>query len=136
MNAAASPNPSAKTDRQQIEEAIQGFIAAYNRGDAGSLLDCYAEDLIKDRQGAAAETREVTAARIAQGMRENTGHLEVDNTELVVSGDLAYARGTFRLTITPRAGGPPTSFSRRYLEIWRKREGRWVVTRTMDNTAP
>ena len=132
----ARPIPSSPhtRDREQIEEAIQSFIAAYNAGDVERLLQTYAEDLIKDRLGAAAETKAALAERLAASLRENTGFLEVWNSEIEISGDLAYVRGTFRVTLTPRSGGEAMVAHRRFVEIWRKRDGRWLVTRTMDNT--
>jgi len=124
------------SDRDEIAAAIDRFIRAYNAGDLEQLLACYADDLIKDRQGAAAETRGETAERIRSVFRDYEGRLSVSNDEIVASGDLAYARGSLKITLTPRAGGPPLHLQRRFLEIWRKREGRWLVVRTMDNTAP
>ena len=122
-------------DRDRIAAAIDAFIAAYNAGDVAKVLAYYADDLIKERQDAAAETKKETARRIEQVFRDFEGRLSVSNDEIVTSGDLAYARGTLRLTLTPRAGGAPRVLERRFLEIWRKREGDWLVVRTMDNTA-
>ena len=42
-------------------------------------------------------------------------------------------RGTFRVTLTPKAGGEAQTIDRRYLELWRKENGRRLVVRTMDN---
>ena len=92
--------------------------------------------MIKDRQGAAAESKSETAKRVAAVFRDYTTDLDVRNDEIVASGDLAYVRGVLRVTLTPRAGGPPQSFERRFLEIWRRSGGRWLVARTMDNTGP
>ena len=39
-----------------------------------------------------------------------------------------------KITLTPKADGEPQTIERRYLEIWRKEDGRWRVARTMDNT--
>jgi len=123
------------TDRQQIEAAIARFIAAYNAGDAAGLASCYDPDLIKLRQGAPPESRDETAARIAKVMEGYTGRLEVRNDEFLISGDLAVVRGELRLELTPRAGGDTQALQRRFLEVWRKKNGRWLVFRTMDNAA-
>jgi ketosteroid isomerase-like protein len=126
---------AAAGDRDRIAAAIDAFIAAYNAGDVAKVVACYAEDLIKERQGAASETKAETAGRIEQVFRDFDGRLSVSNDEIVTSGDLAYARGMLRLTLTPRAGGAPRVLERRFLEIWRKRGGNWLVVRTMDNSA-
>jgi ketosteroid isomerase-like protein len=131
-SAAALPNP-AMNDEDQIREAIGGFVAAYNAGDADRVLSYYGEDLIKLQAGAAPETRAETARRVKDVLSHFTGRLEVHNDEIAVSGDMAFTRGRLALTLVPRAGGAAQTIERRYLEIWRKRSGRWVVVRTMDN---
>jgi uncharacterized protein (TIGR02246 family) len=122
------------TDKEQIQAAIEGFIAAYNAGDIAGVVDCYAPDLIKLRQGAPAESRDETAARVSQVMATYAGRLEVRNDEFLVSGDLAVVRGELRIELTPRRGGEKQLLQRRFLEIWRKAGGRWRVFRTMDNS--
>ena len=123
------------TDEEQIAEAVERFIRAYNGGDVETIVAYYADDLIKDRQGAPPERKAETVERVRGVLRDFRGNLSVTNDEIVVSGDVAYARGSLRITLTPRAGGAPQRIERRFLEIWRKRGGRWLVTRTMDNTA-
>ena len=121
--------------RDEVQAAIDGFIAAYNSGDLNGVLDSYDDSLIKLRQGATPETKSEVARRLAQVFETFRTRVEVLNQEIEVSGDLAFARGRFRVTFTPRAGGERRELQRRYLEIWRRRGGRWRVARTMDNTA-
>jgi ketosteroid isomerase-like protein len=131
---ARDPGNGAMSDRDLIAAAIDRFVEAYNAGDLPRVLGYYSDDLIKLRDGAATETKAEAARRIEQGFRDFQGHLVVSNEEIVTSGDLAYTRGSFRLTLTPRGGGADRVFERRFLEIWRKRHGEWRVLRTMDNT--
>jgi uncharacterized protein (TIGR02246 family) len=121
--------------RDEVQAAIDGFIAAYNSGDLNGVLDSYDDSLIKLRQGATPETKSEVARRLARLFESFRTRVEVLNQEIEVSGDLAFARGRFRVTLTPRAGGARRELQRRYLEIWRNRAGRWRVARTMDNTA-
>ena len=123
------------SDREEIEAAINGFIAAYNSGDLNGVLESYDDSLVKLRQGATPETKSEVARRLARVFEGFRTRVEVLNQEIEVGGDLAFARGRFRVTLTPRAGGARQEVQRRYLEIWRKRGGRWRVARTMDNTA-
>ncbi len=123
------------SERDEIEAAIAGFIAAYNSADLNGVLDSYDDSLIKLRQGATPETKSEVARRLARVFESFRTHVEVLNQEIEVGGDLAFARGRFRVTLTPRAGGERRELQRRYLEIWRRRGGRWRVARTMDNTA-
>ena len=120
-------------DRTQILQSIDRFVAAYNAGDVEALLPLYAEDLIKLGHGRAAESKADVAARLRASFEQYNRHLEAGIDEFEIAGDLAYTRGWIRITLTPKSGGAPLRVERRSLEIWRKRAGRWVATRTMDN---
>jgi ketosteroid isomerase-like protein len=122
------------TDTEQIEKEIRRFIAAYNASDVAGVVRCYDGALIKLRQGAPAESRDEAERRISQVMDRYTGHLEVRNDEILLSGDLAVVRGELRIELTPRGAGDRQSLRRRFLEVWRKTNGEWRVHRTMDNT--
>jgi adenylate kinase family enzyme/ketosteroid isomerase-like protein len=121
------------TDEATIKSAISGFINAYNNGDIEGVLACYADDLIKVRNGAPPETKLETGKRVAAVFEKFHSRVDVVIDEIQVSGNLAYTRGSFRVTLSPKAGGDPQVVERRYLEIWHKDRGRWLVARTMDN---
>jgi len=121
------------SEHEAILAAIQAFVVAYNSGNMTELLARYDDDLVKMRQGADPESKQETARRLREVFDRFNTHVEVSNTEVVVSGDIAFTRGSFRVTLTPRDGGERQLISRRYLEIWRKRVGAWKVARTMDN---
>lgn len=129
----ADPREDKMDDKKAIESAIAEFATAYNAGDLARVLAYYGDDLIKVRNGAPPETKAETAKRIAAAFAKFRSRVEVANDEIYVSGDLAFTRGRFRVTLTPKAGGDPQIADRRYLEIWRKDRGRWLVVRTMDN---
>jgi ketosteroid isomerase-like protein len=136
---AAPDKPAARKnlgDRDQIAAGTEGFVAAYNAGDLAALMSHYAEDLVKSRQGGATETKKDTAARNFQVFQNFKGQLSVSTEEIVTSGDMAYTRGTFKVVLTPRQGGPDQVIERRFLEILRKQNGEWLITRTMDNAIP
>lgn len=123
------------SDREKILAAIDGFVSAYNSAELDALLSYYAEDLVKVRQGAPPESKREIAQRLRRVFDSFKTRVEVDNTEIVVRGDIAFTRGKFRVILTPRDGGELQESTRRYLEIWRKRKDVWQVTRTMDNEA-
>ena len=121
-------------EEKAIENSISEFVRVYNAGNLEGVLAYYTEDLIKVRQGGPAETKAETAKRVAGVFDKFRSRVNVSNDEIRVSGQMAYTRGAFRVTLTPKAGGEPQVIERRYLEIWRKENGRWRVARTMDNT--
>ena len=133
---AAPDKPAARknlSDRDQIAAGTESFVAAYNAGDLAAFMSHYAEDLVKCRQGGSTETKKDTAARNFQVFQTFQSTLSVTTEEIVTSGDMAYTRGTFRVVLKPRQGGPDRVIERRFLEILQKQGGQWLVTRTMDN---
>jgi ketosteroid isomerase-like protein len=121
------------TVKEEIKRAINEFIIAYNSGDIHAVLACYGDDLIKLRQGAPPETKPEVAQRVAEVFKNFHSRVDVSNDEILVAGELAFTRGSFRVTLMPKAGGESQTIERRYLELWRKENGRWLVVRTMDN---
>ena len=122
-------------DESQIRALIDKFAEAYRAGDLQGVLDCYADDLIKLRNGAPAETKEIVAGRIAQVFANFLTTVEARVDEILIDGDLAVVRGDFIVTLAPKSGDQTQTIDRRYIEVWRKADGRWLVARTMDNVA-
>lgn len=123
------------SQEKEIESAIECFIKAYNDGNMDGMLACYGDDLIKLRQGAPPETKAEVASRVAAVFAKFNSRVDVTIDEILVSGTSAFTRGSFIVTLTPKAGGESQTIERRYLEIWRKEGERWLVVRTMDNSA-
>ena len=121
------------SEQKAIEAGISEFITAYDSGDVDSILRYYGDDLIKVRTGAAPETKSDLSRRVKEVFEKYDSQVKVCNEEIEVSGDIAFTRGSFRVSYTPKAGGETQVLERRYLEIWRKEQGRWVVVRAMDN---
>jgi ketosteroid isomerase-like protein len=121
-------------EEDAIEACISEFVKVYNAGNLEGVMAYYTDDLIKVRQGGPAETKPETAKRVAGVFDQFHSRVDVINAEIRVSGEMAYTRGSFRVTLIPKAGGESHFIERRYLEIWRKENGRWRVARTMDNT--
>lgn len=78
-------------------------------------------------------------------VREVLGHMHAlyerqvacDSAEVVVSGNLAFDRGRFAQTITPRDGGVTTSEEGHYLWMYRRDEsGRWWLVRIIGSVTP
>jgi uncharacterized protein (TIGR02246 family) len=124
------------TAEEQIRAAIDSFTRAYRAKDLAALLGLYGDDLIKDRAGAPPEGKQRTAERVRGVFDAFDTDIEVEVAEIRVSGDMAFARGSFIVTLTPRDGRATTTLRRRYLEIWSNETGAWRVIRTMDNEAP
>lgn len=123
------------TETEHIEQRISEFINSYNQADLNAILDYYSDDSIKIRSGSPPETKSEFAQRVRQLFEKFDSQVAVNNEEIQVHGSVAFTRGSFSVSYTPKGGGETQYLNRRYLEIWRKEDGRWVVTRAMDNTA-
>lgn len=78
-------------------------------------------------------------------VREVLGHMNAlyerrvicDSAEVVVSGNLAFDRGRFAQTLTPRDGGVVESEEGHYLWMYRRdADGRWWLARIIGSVAP
>ena len=124
------------TAEEQIRSAIASFADAYRARELDNLVSLYSDDLIKDRAGALSETKAQAAQRVRRVFEDFDTDIEVEIAEIYACGDLAYVRGAFTVTLSPRGGDSPATIRRRYLEIWRNEAGSWRVARTMDNETP
>lgn len=119
--------------RAAIERVIQRFIAAYDAGDVAAVVDCYDPALVKLRAGAPPGSRADVERRLREAFAAFSGSVGAVVDEIVVSGDIAFTRGSFTVTLTSRKTDARQQIARRYVEIWRRVDGRWLVFRTMDN---
>lgn len=54
--------------------------------------------------------------------------------EIQISGDMAFSRGTYTLSITPKEGGPTTTFDGKWLDVdKRQKDGSWKIYIDMVN---
>lgn len=110
----------------------------YSAGRYSDIPELYTKDaLIMPRGRPVVEGRE--------GMRRAVGGLaagrkveiDIDEREIVVSGDHAWMIGDFEVSYTPRDGGTPTVERGRSLILFRRdRDGTWRIHRDMDSPAP
>ena len=59
----------------------------------------------------------------------------ITNLEVEASGDLAFARGTFNATLTPKGKGEPVAVDGKYLTILKRQpDGSWRIHRDAFNS--
>jgi ketosteroid isomerase-like protein len=124
-----------QSSQAAIVQSIDRFRNAFNSGNQDEIARYYTDDMVKIRQGSPSEGKSDVIRRLMDTFREFNGHLDVANDEIVVNGTMAFTRGTFVVSLTPKAGGDSRVFRRRFLEIWRIQNGAWRVSRSMDNSA-
>lgn len=114
------------------------YLAAINSGDMATLSALTDEDHIMLIPGRAPLVGK------AANDAANARYFEQFNTderwnplETVIDGNLAYQRGSFTSTATPKAGGAGRTASGSFLRIYRRQpDGSWRMTRDMFNSGP
>jgi uncharacterized protein (TIGR02246 family) len=139
------PAPASAGLSAEDEAAIRALDAQWGRassaGDANALASLYASDATvlppnePMRQGEAAKKYWIDITNSFSGPTELTP------TAVGGGGDLAYAVGTYRATLTPRKAGakPLPTEEGKYLEVLRKQaDGSWKIIYDMwsPNAAP
>jgi len=125
---------NASPEEMVIKEAIAGYTAAFNKGDAAGVAAFWAEDAeYHADDGTAARGRAAVAERFKSLFADNKGlTLAVTATSVKVLGpSVALVEGTARVT-DPKAGADESPFE----SVWIKgADGRWLIGRLRDLSA-
>ena len=78
------------------ETMAKSWEATHNTGDAAAVAAYYTEDGIRmPPNSPAVEGREAIAAQIKQGMDNGIAKVRLETDEVMTSGDMGWARGTY-----------------------------------------
>jgi len=123
-------------DEAAITEFNRRYLGAINDGDIATLSSLTTADHIMIASG-----RPPTVGKKANDEANGRAFekFDIDETwtplETVISGDLAYQRGTFTVSATPKAGGDTSHSTGNFLRIYRKQpDGSWRMVRDMFNS--
>jgi uncharacterized protein (TIGR02246 family) len=144
ISACAAPQPEAAepaadpaADMAAIAAMRQGYQTAFNAGDAAGVAayltaDAYdMENGIPTMVGNSAVQEGLTA-----NFQQNNAQIEITSQKTDVDGDIAYDRGTYRITMTPKAGGAAMTEEGRYLVVAKRQaDGSWKLVELMGNVA-
>ncbi|MDQ3242821.1 MAG: DUF4440 domain-containing protein [Gemmatimonadota bacterium] len=136
---ASAPAADAAADEQAIRAINPAWFKAHQAGDVAGLVAQYSDDAVISVPGAppvrgTAAIRESFTKEVrdmaAAGLSQKPGA----NPEFAVSGDLGYEWNTF--SVTDKAG--KTVDTGKYLSVFGRRNGKWVIVRDIWNsdTAP
>jgi ketosteroid isomerase-like protein len=134
--APASSPETTEADIQALREMSPQFLAAFNAGE--STAEMFTEDAVRmaphlpDIVGQEA-IRENDLAYFADFTATQTATTD----EVQVYGDVGFARGTWRVLETPKAGGDEVERNGKWLIIFeRQSDGQWKATRHIWNQEP
>jgi uncharacterized protein (TIGR02246 family) len=112
------------------------FAASLEAGDVDRWLAMWTDDGIQmppDEPAAVGKDRIRT--RMAAALNKFKVDMEIKNEELQHAGDLAYARGTYKATLTPKTGGAAMPIDGKFMTILsRQADGSWKIHRDMFNS--
>ena len=140
--AQSKPQPGSKPTLEQdlaaITEFNRKYLKAINDGDIATLSSLTDEGHIMITPG-----RPPLIGKAANDAANGGAfqRVKIDETwtpvETVVSGDLAYQRGTYTVAATPKAGGNTTKTSGHFLRIYQRQpNGEWRMTHDTFNSVP
>ena len=124
--AAPVDTAAAEADVRRTEGEM---LAAFKARDHSKLAGYYADDAVMATPGRAAASGKAAIAQMLEAdMKDPAFALDFANARTLVaaSGDIAYTRGTFRVTFTDPATKKPRQGGGHYVTIFRKQpDGSW-----------
>lgn len=134
---ASAQTHSKADDEKGIAEFNKQYLAAINGGDAAALGRLTTEDHMMISSGAAPMVgKQAMIDAMTRGFQTTRIEEHWMPEETVISGDLAYQRGTFTVAATPKAGGETRKTSGNFLRIYRRLpDGTWNMVRDVFNSS-
>jgi uncharacterized protein (TIGR02246 family) len=119
------------SDERAIRDLVAEWLRCTASGDLPRVLPLMSEDVVFLTPGQPPLRGRAAFAASAEVMR---GQVRIDATsrvhEVQVMGEWGYCWNELAVTVTPRAGGPPTRRSGHTLSIFRRQpQGAWVLVR-------
>lgn len=127
---------SVADDLAAIADFNRQYLAAINDGDIQALASLTTEDHMMIASGGTPLHGKQALIDAMTGAFERFAFEESwAPEETVVSGDLAYQRGTFVVNAMPKDGGEASRTEGNFLRIYRRQpDGRWLMTRDSFNS--
>jgi uncharacterized protein (TIGR02246 family) len=130
----SQPGPLPDRDVAAIRSGLDQWVKAVNAGDWATAASLFTENAsFMPPNGPAVEGR----ANVQAWMAGFPKMQEIGAKYLEVQGrnDLAYARGTYALTLAPQGGAPAIKDNGKFVEIHRKQpDGSWKVALDIFNS--
>ena len=127
--AAAPRRHSQAADLAAIESYNQRYLEAINDGDAATLNALTPDDhLMMMPNQPVVSGRDRLEAANRRMVEQFSIHETWQPVETVIDGGLAYQRGTFSTTATPKGGGSARTSDGKFLRIYRRlADGSWTM---------
>jgi ketosteroid isomerase-like protein len=119
----------ASTREAELRSAIATFRTSLNGGDSASFFGLLAPDLEVFVPGAHPIRGPAARAYFRPLFTQVKPEIgPFTDEEITLSGDIAIQRHSYRLSTTPRSGGPATTVIGSGLHVWKRTpDGQWQV---------
>lgn len=137
MLGACNSAESAANVETAVNAAYQEYAASLHAGDAERWIALWTEDGVQMPPGAPAVSGKENIVSGLRGALEvfSFSDMQINNEEVQVVDDWAYARGTYTVTYVPKNGGDPIFIDGKYLSIFQKQpDGSWKLHRDIFNS--
>ena len=126
------------SDRESIDQLMKAWSKAVETADLETLVSLVTEDCEFWTNGAPPLIgREALASAFGPFLKRYEMRQELACQELVISGNLAFLRGTEINHLTPTGGGEPIVRRQRAFSVLRRSpDGEWLFARGMTNLPP
>jgi uncharacterized protein (TIGR02246 family) len=137
----ASCSPQPTVDLAAEEATLRKLDAEWSQAaqakDVDKFVSYYAEDGALLGQHSPIATGPAEIRKVVAGLMALPGvslSFAPNKVEVAKSGDLAYVRGSFKMTFNDPAGKPVNDVGK-YVEVWKKQAGgQWKVAADIFNT--
>ena len=126
-----------EVDLEAINRVRDAHVAALNAGDTGAWVALFTDDGVQMPPNAPANVGRSTIGSWSKGFMDLFRlefALAVD--EVRVLGEWAFERGTYTISLNPKAGGPPMQDMGKYITVYQRKPGdSWRMARDIWNSS-
>ena len=133
---AAPEAPSQAEVAAALHGLVDAYVSASNAGDATALTALFTDDaVLMPGNAPTASGKEAIQAFYQSRFDQFTLELAASQAEAEGAGEWAFARGTYTIKLTPKAGGEPIEYSGKYMNISKRQaDGSWKMARHIWNS--
>jgi uncharacterized protein (TIGR02246 family) len=122
---------------REIAKTREAYAAAWERGSAAEIAALYTHDALVLYPNQPAVSGRSAILEYFRGFFGDfpKNEFELASAEVIINGQWAFDRGSYRWKGVPRAGGRPEEDNGKYLVVLqRQADSTWKVARDMDNS--
>ncbi len=131
---ASESAPSNEADERAIRAVLEGWVAASIEGDAEAYGSFITEDFAYMGPGAPAIDGKAKVVEWVSGFFGATSfEFDWGTEEIMISGDFAVHRYSGVATMQSQDGGEQRLLDRKYIDVLRRVDGRWLISHHIYN---